>query len=44
LQEINQLIGIELLTSNFLEVLVLSPNFQRGKCPFWLRGRSSQWG
>ena len=30
LQEINQLIGIELLTSYFLENLVLSPNFQRG--------------
>jgi len=30
LRETNQLIGIELLTSNFLEVLVLSPNFQRG--------------
>jgi len=31
LQEINQLIGIELLTSNFLEsFIVLSPNFQRG--------------
>jgi len=31
LQEINQLIGIELLTSNFLDVLVLIPNFQRGE-------------
>jgi len=31
LQEINQLIGHELLTSSFLENLVLSPNFQGGE-------------
>ena len=32
LQELNQLIGIKLLTSDVLEILVLSPNFQGGKC------------
>jgi len=30
LQELNQLIRIELLTSNFLENFGFSPNFQRG--------------
>jgi len=34
LQEINQLIRIELLTSSFLENLVLSPNFQGREMPF----------
>ena len=33
LQEINQFIGIELLTSSFLKNLVLSPNFQGGEIP-----------
>jgi len=43
LQEINQLIGIELLTSNFLESFGSQSQFpERGKCPFWPRGRSSQ--
>jgi len=30
MQELNQLIGIKLLTSGLLENLVLSPNFQGG--------------
>ena len=31
IQELNKLIGINLLTSGFLENLVLSPNFQGGR-------------
>jgi len=34
LQELNQLIGIKMLTSDFLKFVVLSPNFQGGKCRF----------
>jgi len=32
-QELNQLIGIELLTSNFTEILIPHPNFQEGQMP-----------
>ena len=34
LQELNQLIGIELLTSDFLEIFGSLFEFPRGKCPF----------
>jgi len=35
LQELPQLIRIKLMISRFLEILLLSPRFQGGKCPFF---------
>jgi len=34
LQNLDQLIGIELLTLDLLKTWVLNPNFRVGKCPF----------
>jgi len=34
MQELNQLIGSKMLTSGFIEIYILSPNFQGGQMPF----------
>jgi len=43
IQELNQLVGIKLLTSDFLECLVLSSNFHGGECPFPLPPCGNPW-